>query len=505
MTHTRTFSSARSMIIASLGFQVLALASMMGLGTWGIHHMSRTEDMEFFEGFAMIEAAYRLRTLADQEIILTRGRLLAPKIDAKSWGRENSAPALARAYERTLAEVARHGSPLDDALVAEITMLGESYQRYASQIDALIAHGNVVAAQRLHLTEGRALKARWLPLLDELIARRRRQIDAHHDEVNATENLIKLAMLIAALVTIPTALILALATGRRVLGPLESLEAAANAMGAGRLDARVPIARDDEFGHVARAFNTMAARVGDSVETLRNANDELRRLDRHKDEFLSIVSHELRTPLNAMKGFATLMASGMAGPLPEPQRQYAANIIQSADRMGRLVNDLLDLASFRLEKLKLDREPTDIRQLIEDVTGAMAPIAAEKHQTLTTEIEAHAEPCLDYDRVAQVLTNLIGNAVKFSPRGGRITVRVAPQGERLLTEVRDTGIGIADADLPKLFQPFSQVDMGPARRSGGTGLGLSISKAIVEAHGGEIGVRSVVGLGSTFWFTLPLR
>ena len=502
----RVFANTRFLIVASLGFQVVALTAVMGLGTWGIHQMSRLEDLEFYEGFSTIEAAHKLRGLAQQEIILTRGRLLAnPTEPARD--RNAREAILARAYADTLAQVVEDGTPGDEALLNEIRIVGAAYWQYSDRVGMILAAGDRDAALRLHRTEGLALNSRWLPLLDDLIARRGEQIAQHHEEVNATENLIKSAMLLAALLTIPVALLLALVTVRRVLTPLESLEQAANAMGAGRLEARVAISRDDEFGHLAQAFNTMARRVEESVETLRAANEELVHLDRHKDEFLSIVSHELRTPLNAMKGFATLMANGLTGPISEQQRQYTANIVQSADRMGRLVNDLLDLASLRLDKLKLEREPTDYRLLVEDVVGAMAPLAAEKDLSLATEIDpeidAGTELVVDYDRVAQVLTNLVANAVKFTPRGGRVTIQVARSAEGVLTEVHDSGIGIADGDLPKLFQPFSQADMGPARRAGGTGLGLSISKALIEAHGGEIGVRSVTGLGSTFWYTLP--
>ena len=506
MTRFGGFASTRFLIAASLGFQVVALAAVMGLGTWGIHHMSRIEDLEYHQGYATIEAAHRLRSLAQREIILTRGRLLAaaPPVPVSHTARDARETALAEEYASTLATLVADGTASDEALLRDIREAGRAYWDYATRVRELLEQGRRADAMRLHFTEGRALNARWLPLLDQLIAQRAKEIVKHHDDVNATENLIKTAMLLAAICTIPAALLLAFFTARRTLRPLRSLEEAANAIGAGRLDARAPVEREDEFGHVAEAFNAMAERVSTSVETLSAANEELVRLDRHKDEFLSIVSHELRTPLNAMRGFATLMANGLTGPLTDQQRQYAGNIVQSADRLGRLVNDLLDLASLRAGTLKLDRDVADYRLLVDDVVATMAPIAAEKALALEVALEAAPEVAIDYDRIAQVLTNLLANAVKFTPRGGRIAVRVAATPDGLLTEVADTGVGVAEADVGKLFQPFSQVDMGPARRAGGTGLGLSISKALVEAHGGTIGVRSAAGAGSTFWYLLPL-
>lgn len=494
------YSGTRFLILTSLGLQLGALALVMGLGTWGIHHMSRTEDLEFYEGFAIIEAAYQLQDVAEQEIIATRGSLLAH--DTLETGFD---PNLFAEYEQTLTKVMAQGRGDDAALVAEIAEIGRTYRRYAERVAALIRAGKRDEAIALHVAEGVTLKRRWLPRLDELVANRRRLVDRMHEEVNRTEDVIKGGMVTGVLLLFPLMLLLAWIMARRVLTPLKSLEAASNAMGEGALDARVPALRADEFGRVAEAFNAMASRVEDAVLRLREANEELRRLDRHKDEFLSIVSHELRTPLNAMRGFASLMANGMAGEMSVLQRTYASNVVQSADRMERLVNDLLDLASLRLDKLPLDPAPTDYRMLVDDVMTTLAPLVAEKGQTLTLTMGGDAMPVVDYDAIARVLVNLVANAVKFTPTGGHLTIDVHTEKNELVTNVTDTGIGIAEADFGLLFQPFSQVDMGPARTAGGTGLGLSISKALIEAHGGTIGLVSGSGAGSTFWFRLPLK
>jgi two-component system cell cycle sensor histidine kinase PleC len=224
-----------------------------------------------------------------------------------------------------------------------------------------------------------------------------------------------------------------------------------------------------------------------------------------KDEFLSIVSHELRTPLNFIKGFTSLLANEFAGPLTPQQRDYLDNIGQSSERMLLLVNDLLDVAALQAGKLPLEPEPCVYGPLVDEAVQNATALAEARRLTLSTDTAAPVTLTIDPRRIGQVLANLIANAIKFTPEGGAVTVRVSRDGETVRTEVTDTGIGIPEGEQHRLFLPFSQLDMSATRKAGGTGLGLSISKALVEAHGGHIGVESRPGQGSTFWFTLPLR
>jgi signal transduction histidine kinase len=256
--------------------------------------------------------------------------------------------------------------------------------------------------------------------------------------------------------------------------------------------------------HLQAVNRRIEREVAARTEELRETNAQLREADRYKDEFLSVISHELRTPLNFITGFASVLADEVSGPLNPPQRAQMANILNGADRMLLLVNDLLDFAKLHSGKFELAPEPTPYGPLVHEAIALMAPIAEQKGVMLTAgEVASPVLPC-DGGRVIQVLTNLLSNAIKFTEPGGRVTVRAALRGDEVVTEVADTGCGIAAIDQPKLFHRFQQLEMGSTRKAGGTGLGLAISKALVEAHHGTIGVASTLGQGATFWYALPL-
>lgn len=243
-------------------------------------------------------------------------------------------------------------------------------------------------------------------------------------------------------------------------------------------------------------------------QDLSRANAELLEVDRYKNNFLSIVSHELRTPLNFITGFASILEDEVVGPLNPQQHAYVAKILSGADRLLHMVNDLLDMNRMLAGRFTLDPQPVDYRALVAEVVEAHQSLARAKQVTLEASVEVSQPVWIDPLRIAQVLRHLVDNAVKFTGAGGRVRVRALVEpGEaedRLVTQVTDTGSGIASEDLPKLFVTFKQLNMSATREAGGMGLGLSLSKGIVEAHGGELGVLSERGRGSTFWFTLPI-
>ncbi|HBN09756.1 MAG TPA: hypothetical protein DD435_14250 [Cyanobacteria bacterium UBA8530] len=234
--------------------------------------------------------------------------------------------------------------------------------------------------------------------------------------------------------------------------------------------------------------------------------EALRQVDALKDQFLSILSHELRTPINVVSGFGSILDDELAGPLNSQQHTYLRKMLDGADVLLDLVNDLLDLSRIQAGKFAFSIRLASFVQIAAEVLENQKKRAAQKNQELLERLPPDLpEVTMDEQRVAQVLKILIGNAIKFTPLGGKIWLRAFVEGDSLRCEVEDDGIGIAAEDYPRLFSPFTQLDMSATRQEGGSGLGLSISKAIVEAHGGRIGVKSERGSGSLFWFTLPLK
>jgi PAS domain S-box-containing protein len=244
-----------------------------------------------------------------------------------------------------------------------------------------------------------------------------------------------------------------------------------------------------------RAIEEVAARQAEL--------NQAKEIDKLKNTFTSSVSHDLRTPLTSIVGYAEFLEDQIGGPLTPDQQGYVTQIMRGAKRLEHLVDDLLDFARIDAGTFHLRREPIDFLYKIHEAAESFKPQLDEAG--LTLEVEAppgDLTASLDASRIERVLFNLLHNAIKFTPSGGVIRLRAWAADGMLHCEVEDTGVGIAEHQIPLLFQRFSQLQGGSEK--GGTGLGLSICQAIVDAHHGDIGVRSRPGEGSVFWFSLPL-
>lgn len=241
-------------------------------------------------------------------------------------------------------------------------------------------------------------------------------------------------------------------------------------------------------------------------ESLKAQMARMTEIDRLKTDFVSTVSHELRTPLTSIMGYTEFLEDQVAGSLTPDQRAFVDQIREGGLRLRRLVDDLLDFARLEAGTLKLQKQPVDLVARLRETAESLEPQV--RRSGLALSLALPDEPLVlpvDVHRLDQVLLNLLGNAVKFTPEGGRIMVRACSEDGHARIEIEDTGIGIAPEAMRQLFERFYQVETGLTRERGGAGLGLAISKAIVEAHGGEIGAESAPGRGSTFWLTLPIR
>ncbi|HEV7215379.1 MAG TPA: PAS domain S-box protein [Chloroflexota bacterium] len=229
-----------------------------------------------------------------------------------------------------------------------------------------------------------------------------------------------------------------------------------------------------------------------------------REVDRMKSEFVSLVSHEMRTPLTSIKGYAYLLLSGDTGELASEQRTFAQVIIDNADRLSAMIDAFLDLSRIESGRMELVRAPVDLAALIASVITSIRPQVEAKRQRLVTEIAGDLPPLSgDAGRLAQIMTNLVSNAQKYTPPGGTITVAARQEGESLHLSVADTGIGISPEERAQLFTRFYRASNRETQAVGGTGLGLAITKSLVELHGGSISVRSEPGAGATFTVVLP--
>jgi PAS domain S-box-containing protein len=242
-------------------------------------------------------------------------------------------------------------------------------------------------------------------------------------------------------------------------------------------------------------------KLADALESQRGANVTLEKLDRTKTEFLSIVSHEFRTALTGIQGFSELIRDG--GLEPDEVRAYGGYIFNDADRVNRLIGDMLDLDRMESGKMSIRTADVDINEVMSDA------IQRAGSSTTAVEFRSDFDPRLpivsgDRDRLIQVVSNLVNNAVKYSPDGGIVTMSTRSEGGFALVSITDTGVGIPPDEISHVFERFRRVRSGAAQSIPGTGLGLTIVKQIVEMHGGKIWVESAVGHGSAFHFTLPL-
>ncbi len=252
----------------------------------------------------------------------------------------------------------------------------------------------------------------------------------------------------------------------------------------------------------------VTAAIRDMTERKRMLEEQNRRMqetNRLKSEFLANMSHELRTPLNAIIGFSELMYHEKVGPLSADHKEYLGDILTSGRHLLQLINDVLDITKVEAGKMEFRPEIIDLSKVTAEVKDILRGLAGSKKIQMETEVDPSlSRVVLDSSKYKQVLYNYLSNAIKFSPEGGNITVRLKPEGaDQFRLEVADKGIGIEAKDIHKLFIEFQQLDAGTAKKYAGTGLGLALTKRIVEAQGGTVGVKSEIGKGSVFFAVLP--
>jgi signal transduction histidine kinase len=280
-------------------------------------------------------------------------------------------------------------------------------------------------------------------------------------------------------------------------GDLEILSILAGQIASGLENAKL-------YEELWQSHQELEQKVTQRTKELALANEKLKKIDRLKSEFVSAVSHELRTPLTSIKGYAAILMAGKLGAVPEPVKGRLEKINKHSDSLTKLVNDLLDISRVKSGRVEMKLEKLNLKEVVEEVTDIMAPQMKEKKIQLIVDIPKKASACLaDKTQLGRVLTNLLGNATKFTPEKGKIFIKVKDSKNFLQIDVHDSGIGIAEGNLANIFEEFYRVDNPINQKIKGTGLGLSLVKRIVEAHKGKIWAHSSPGKGARFSFTLP--
>jgi signal transduction histidine kinase len=291
------------------------------------------------------------------------------------------------------------------------------------------------------------------------------------------------------------ALLISVWLARSIGRPVAELDRGMRAVAEGQFDYRLNLngSGRDEFGRLASSFRSMAT--------------QLTELDRLRGEFLSVASHELRTPINVIQGYVQLLEEDTYGPLSPQQRDVMRTLESQTDSLGRLVGQLLDVGRYDAGGGKLELKAVDLAQFIQRLDDTFRVLALQKGVNFVIERGARLPTRVlwDEDRMNEVLGNLLSNAFKFTDRGGCVTLAIRSEADRVQMHVRDTGAGIPAPQLQFIFDKFYQADNQNRSALRGVGLGLAIAKSIVTAHGGTIGVDSMVGKGTNFTINLPVR
>ncbi|MDO8580248.1 MAG: GAF domain-containing sensor histidine kinase [Candidatus Omnitrophota bacterium] len=260
------------------------------------------------------------------------------------------------------------------------------------------------------------------------------------------------------------------------------------------------------FEEVFRSSQVLESKVQDRTKQLASALEEVQTISKTKTEFISAVSHELRTPLTSIKGYASLLMTGKLGNIPDQVRDRLEKINTHSDNLVKLINDLLDIARIESGRVEMTMRKVQLAHMIENVRDLLTPQIRDKNLQWELEIDPQLpEVELDSSQFERVFINLIGNAIKFTPEKGTITIKAAHDNGWINMEISDTGIGISEEDMDRLFEEFYRVENPINQKVKGTGLGLSLAKKIVEAHNGKIWITSKLNQGTTFHFTIPVK
>jgi len=406
-----------------------------------------------------------------------------------------------------MALVLRDEATIASILIQRIRTAQGEVMATVADVANLVRDGKIEEAMRLQLTTGYPLFQQVEGLVEQVVRIEESsmgRLRAATALANRQAFYLMGGLIIASILL---ALLLGFVTSWSFIIPVREAQGFLGRLAKGDFGTRVVVPNQDEFGALAARMNDMSAELRRLYEDQREAarqlgtlNSQLARASQAKSEFLANMSHELRTPMNAILGFTEMILDDVYGEVPAEVRSPLEDVQTCGRQLLRLINDVLDLSKIEAGRMELSLTDYSVHEVVETARTSLRSLAAEKGLEFTAEVEPYG----DGKRITQCLTNLVGNALKFT-KEGTVAIRARLDGDRVVYTVSDTGIGIAVDQLDHIFGEFRQVDASISREFGGTGLGLSITKTFVELHGGRIWVESEPGRGSTFHFAIPLR
>lgn len=399
------------------------------------------------------------------------------------------------------------GLPLDDPEFANYTISQETLavipRENSDSIRQIDPIWESVRAKLIFVESNTLLSKDFGAAMSDLNSQRNTLLDSTSDFVNQWNGLIdsKLHSKVIVVQLLIVADILVFVTVvwsiRRSLSPLEVLTKVMGRVKEGFYGEKIAYSSNDEIGALAETFNSMSA-------TIQKKEEEAKKVEVAKDEFLAMVTHELKTPLVPIQGYSDILLGGHLGSLNDAQKERLQIISSSASTLLQLISDLLDAQKLDLGQLKIKKERNNLRESVEKTIVSMQPQAATDNISLTFSVDKDIYAFYDDVRIKQVLTNLVKNSLKATLPGiGKVEVNVEEKPSEVIVSVKDNGRGIPSEATEGIFKKFYQVDTTSTREKGGSGLGLSICKGIVEAHGGRIWMQSELSKGTTFSFTIP--
>lgn len=412
---------------------------------------------------------------------------------------EKTLKELSETLSGRLTLIARDGRVLADSDASSTRM--ENHSNRPEIIEALL--GRVGSSIRPSPTLGVPFLYVAIPVDNEVL-----RLAVPVAQIQSGVTTVRQQMLAAVAIGFLPAFLVTALFARHVSARLGAIIDYAGKLSQGHFEMRLSNPGSDELGVLGRKLNDTGEKLQHTMEQLHREHLELEKVERIRKDFVINVSHELRTPLASIQGYTETLLDGALHD-PDNNVRFLSIIRQNAERLGRLTADLMTLSRIELKTQRFQFAGYYVTPMIQEGVDSIRPMAEKKSITLKAEpAPPGTEVFCDAEAVHQILSNLIDNAIKYTPAGGTITVSakvLAEPNDYVEVSVADTGMGIPDEDVPRLFERFYRVDKARSRELGGTGLGLAIVKHLVKAQGGEVGVVSQVQKGSRFWFTLPVQ